>query len=101
MERLTPLYGRKRGVSQNSSLVTTIYHMIAFPKHKWMIQRIDWLRRSFLWRRETQDKVYGGELANDLPTKEKKGGLAILDLECFARALRLRWCRISQKVKEA
>ena len=37
-----------------------IYHMTVFPEQKWLINRIDQLRRSFLWRGETPDKVYGG-----------------------------------------
>jgi hypothetical protein len=27
-----------------------IYHMTVFPKLKWLIKRIDRMRRSFLWR---------------------------------------------------
>jgi hypothetical protein len=37
-----------------------IYHMTAFPEQKWLIRRINQTRRSFLWRGETPDKVYGG-----------------------------------------
>jgi hypothetical protein len=35
----------------------SIYHMTVFEEHKWLIKKIDRLRRSFLWRRETPDKV--------------------------------------------
>jgi hypothetical protein len=37
-----------------------IYHMTVFLELKWLIRRIDRIRRSFLWRGETPDKVYGG-----------------------------------------
>jgi hypothetical protein len=69
-----------------------IYHMTAFPDQKWLIRKIDRMR-SFLWRGETPDKVYGGHsLANwPMACRPKiKEGLGIFDLERFARALRLR-----------
>jgi len=33
-----------------------IYHMTVFPELKWLIKKIDRMRRSFLWRGETPDK---------------------------------------------
>lgn len=51
------------------------------------------MRRSFLSRGETPDKVYGWHSLINWPTSCRpkiKGGLGILDLERFARALRLR-----------
>lgn len=71
-----------------------IYYMTAFPEQKWLIRKIDRIRRSFLWRGETPDKVYGGHSLVNWPTTchpKIKGGLGILDLERFSRALRLRW----------
>lgn len=68
--------------------------MTVFPEFKWLIKKIDQMRRSFLWRGETPDKVYGGHSLVNWPTSCRpkiKGGLGILDLERFARALRLRW----------
>lgn len=71
-----------------------IYHMTVFPEQKWLIRRIDRLRRSFLWKGETPDKVSGSHsLVNWKTTARPKveGGLGILELEWFASALRLRW----------
>jgi hypothetical protein len=56
-----------------------------------------------LWRGETPDKVYGGHSLVNWPTTCRpkiKGGLGILDLERFARALRLRWLWFQWKHKE-
>jgi hypothetical protein len=80
-----------------------IYHMTAFPELKWLIRKIDRIRRSFLWRGETPDKVYGGHSLVNWPTTclpKVKGGLGILDLERFARALRLRWLWFQWRHKE-
>jgi hypothetical protein len=80
-----------------------IYHMTAFPEQKWLIRNIDRLRRSFLWRGETLDKVYNGHSLVNWPTTCRpkiKGGLGILDLERFSRALRLRWLWFQWKHKE-
>lgn len=57
--------------------------MTVFPEQKWLIRKIDRLR-SFLWRGETLDKVYGGHSLVNWPTSclpKIKGGLGILELE--------------------
>ena len=64
--RLTGWKGRFLSTAGRETLVKTvlsaqpIYHLAAFPEQKWLIKKIDRLRRSFLWRGETPDKVYGG-----------------------------------------
>lgn len=92
--------GRFLSLAGRETLVKTvltsqpIYHMTAFLEQKWLIRCIDRLRRSFLWKGETPDKVSGGHsLVNWKTTARPKvlGGLGIIELEQFARALRLRW----------
>jgi len=59
---------------------------------KWAIKGIDKLRRSFLWK--GANEANGGHcLVNWCKTRRPKkfGGLGILDLDLFSRALRLRW----------
>jgi hypothetical protein len=107
--RLPGWKGRLLSTAGRETLVKTvltsqpIYHMTVFPEQKWLIKRIDRLRRSFLWRGETPDKVYGGHSIINWPTTclpKIKGGLGILDLERFARALRLRWLWFQWRQKE-
>jgi hypothetical protein len=71
-----------------------IYHLTVFPMQKWLLRQIDKMRRSFLWKGEEPEKVSGGHCLVNCPTTcalRIFGGLGILDLERFARALRLRW----------
>ena len=98
--RLLGQKGRFLSTAGRETLVKTVlssppvYHLTAFSEQKWLVKRIDRLRRSFLWRGETSDKVYGGHSIVNWPTTCRpkfKGGLGILDLERFARALILRW----------
>jgi hypothetical protein len=107
--RLPGWKGRFLSTTGRETMVKTvlsaqpIYHMTAFPEHKWLIKEIDRLRRSFLWRGETPNKVYGGHSIINWPTTyrpKEKGGLGILDLERFARALRLRWLWFQWKYRD-
>lgn len=91
--RFLPSAGRETPVKMVLSS-QPIYHMTAFPEQKCLIKRIDRLRRSFLWRGETPDKVSGGHSLVNWPTPccpKIRGGLGILDFERFSRALQLRW----------
>jgi hypothetical protein len=71
-----------------------IYRLTVFPMQKWLFKQIGRMRRSFLWKGEEPEKVSGGHCLVNWPTTcapRDLGGLGILDLERFARALRLRW----------
>ena len=80
--RLLGWKGRFLSQAGRETLVKTvlssqpIYHMTAFPEQKWLIKKIDRLRRSFLWRGETPDKVYWGtfdrKLTNILSTQSQR-----------------------------
>ena len=79
--RLPGWKGRLLSTAGRETLVKTvlsaqpIYHMTMFPEQKWLIKRIDRLRRSFLWRGETPDKVYGAlhcQLADDLSSQSER-----------------------------
>ena len=107
--RLLGRKGRFLSTAGRETLVKTVlssqpvYHLTAFSEQKWLIKRIDRLRWSFVWRGETPDKVYGGHSIINWPTTCRpkiKGGLGILDLERFARALRLRWLWFQWKQRD-
>ena len=68
-----------------------VHFLTVFALNKWAIKKIDKLRRGFLWKGAAE--ANGGHClvrwAKCLRPK-KFGGLGILDLELFGRALRLR-----------
>jgi hypothetical protein len=80
-----------------------IYHLTIFPPQKWLLQTIDKIRRNFLWRGSKPETCSGGHCLVNWPLTclpKNKGGLGILDLDRFARGLRLRWLWLRWKSKD-
>lgn len=80
------------------SLVNTVlspiptYHLTVFALRKWAIKIIDKIRRNFLWK--GVEGAHGGHCQVNwqrVKRPKKHGGLGVLDLALFGRALRLRW----------
>lgn len=76
----------------NSILATIpIYFMSVFRLPQWLVQDIEKIRRDFLWHgAQQQCKIH---LANwDMVTLPKKmGGLGIIGIRNFNRALLAKW----------
>lgn len=107
--RLPEWKGKFLSSSGKETLVKTvisslpIYHLMVFQAQKWLIKKIDHIRRSFLWRGESPENVSGGHSLINWTTTclpNTKGGLGIVDLERFARALILRWLWFKWKQKQ-
>lgn len=83
--------GRLQLVQSVLSTVPT-YHMMCFRIPQWVLNRIDRIRRQFLWGKN-QDNVRGISLLNWRETCYPKqyGGLAITNLKVANISLLLRW----------
>lgn len=72
--KLSGWQGKLLSTAGRETLVKTvlssqpIYHLTAFPAQKWLVKRIDKIRRSFLWRGETPENVKGGHSLINWPT---------------------------------
>lgn len=69
-----------------------VYYMACFRLPKWVIKRIDSIRRSFIWGRNTNGKnvislINWGAVC----TPREYGGLGIIDLDLQNISLLLRW----------
>jgi hypothetical protein len=77
----------------NSVLTSmSIHFMTVFSLKKWAIKKIDKIQRGFLWKGSAE--ANGGHCLvkwTKASRPKKFGGLGILDLDLFGRALRLRW----------
>jgi hypothetical protein len=75
-----------------TSVVT--YHATVFNLLKWLIKKIDKLRRNFFWKGEEGEGNKGGAclVKQDEACRPKDlGNLGIHDLKCFGRTLIQRW----------
>jgi mannosylglycoprotein endo-beta-mannosidase len=77
-----------------NSVLTSIptYFLTVFNLKKWAFKNLDKIRRNFLW--EGAEQANGGHSLVQWAKVQKPkqlGGLGVLDLELFSRALRIRW----------
>lgn len=89
--------GRLTLINSVLTSITTFY-LTMFAPSKWIIKRIDKLRRNFLWKGE--EEASGGHCAvnwNQVCSPKKFGGLGIKSLALYSRSLRLRWAWYTRK----
>ena len=82
-----------RLVLTNSVLTAIVtYFLTSLTLSSWAIKKIDKIRRNFFWTAE--EEASGGKCMVNwrrICSPKEFGGLGIKNLECFGRALRLRW----------
>jgi hypothetical protein len=72
---------------------TATYFLTAFPADPWFINKMDKIRRAFLWTPDDEVAKGGKCLVawKRVCAPTSYGGLGIKDLQAYSRALRLRW----------
>jgi hypothetical protein len=83
----------ERLILVNSVLSSVVlYYITVFPLSKWIIKKIDKIRRGFLWH-GNDDVRRGNCLVNwrRVHRPKKLNELSVLELQNFNMALRIRW----------